>query len=60
MVHQIRKGLKKTNAVVYGCCSDGYRFDFLQIDNESRVRVPFNIELSFAFYFVYIASTNLV
>ncbi|KAL2002762.1 hypothetical protein VTN02DRAFT_6041 [Thermoascus thermophilus] len=36
MVHQIRKGLKKPNAIVYGCCSDGYRFDFLKIDNESR------------------------
>ncbi|KAJ9373100.1 hypothetical protein DTO282E5_2167 [Paecilomyces variotii] len=36
MVHAIRKQEHKKNQIVFGCFSDGYRFTFLRIDNESR------------------------
>lgn len=70
MVHDIRKRVQK-NCIVYGCCSDGFRFDFLRIDNDSRVIFPFNIlfffvsALSFDLdlkncFIFYIASTDLI
>ncbi|GAD99426.1 hypothetical protein PVAR5_8141 [Paecilomyces variotii No. 5] len=36
IVHTIRKAEGKQNQIVFGCFSDGYRFTFLRIDNESR------------------------
>lgn len=41
MANQFRKRLQKNKSIVYGCCSNGHRFNFLQIDNESRIGVCF-------------------
>lgn len=48
MVHRIRKE-QMENAVVYGCCSDGYDFSFLCTNNDSRVRLPPALETAYTY-----------
>ena len=38
IIHLHRKMVEKTDAVIYGICTDGNEFMFLRIDNESRVQ----------------------